>query len=167
MQSLLTTAIELAAATFILLMIADFTAMLITAWRNAEPQAQPQAELEPVAQEPAIGPQKVATLQWFVENMLAAEIYTTELPDAIVMAKSRLPKVAPAPVVQLVVLQKLDKDGSEQTILIAFPLVKQQLQKFSTRILLAPGYLLWQHLELVLCGSCSSPRTLSRFAELC
>lgn len=51
---------------------------------------------------------------------------------------------------ELVVLQKLDKDGSEQTILIASPLVKQQLQKFQTRILLVLEYPLWQRPELVL-----------------
>ena len=45
------------------------------------------------------------------------------------------------------------------------PLPMPPLQKFETRILLVPECLLWQHLELVPCGSCSSLHILSRFAS--
>ncbi|WP_250126267.1 hypothetical protein [Chroococcidiopsis sp. CCMEE 29] len=43
---------------------------------------------------------QVATLDWVMGNLPAAEIYAAQLPDAIAMAKPRLPTVV-VPVVQL------------------------------------------------------------------
>ncbi len=45
MQELMTAAIQIVAATFILLMIADFTAGLVATWRNAGAKTPPGQEV--------------------------------------------------------------------------------------------------------------------------
>jgi hypothetical protein len=75
---------------------------------------QPRAIALPSEQQ-AIQPQlllpparvQIATLEWIKRNMPPTEIYVAELPDAIALAKSRLPQVAPAPVVELASRQQL------------------------------------------------------------
>ena len=125
MQDLLTATIVAIAILFTASAIADFTAGLVRLWRNAGTKAQPRVEAKPAieqlieadpwtlpiseqeialpAEQPSVKSQlllapaqvQIADLDWAIRNLPPVQMFTAELPDAIAMAKSRLPKVAP------------------------------------------------------------------------
>lgn len=102
MQDLLKAAIEITAATFILLMIADFTAGLVSAWHNAGVKAQLQIELEPPVQQ-EIAPQTETTLDpWLQPTKETAIALPTEQPQMnrikpILLLLPAAPEVAEQP----------------------------------------------------------------------
>ena len=49
---------------------------------------------------------QIATLEWTLRNLPPVEIYAIEIPDAIAMAKSKLPKAAP--VIELATKKQLE-----------------------------------------------------------
>jgi hypothetical protein len=102
MQNLLTAVIEITAATFILLMIADFTAGLVAAWHNAGIKAQSQVELEPPVQQD-IAPQTQTTLDpWLQPREETTIALPTEPPQTnrikpILLLLPAAPEVAEQP----------------------------------------------------------------------
>lgn len=52
---------------------------------------------------------QIATLEWTLRNLPPVEIYAIEIPDAIAMAKARLPKAAP--VIELATKAQLQSSG--------------------------------------------------------
>jgi hypothetical protein len=116
----------------------DFVSGLIKLWQNAGAKRQPPIEAKPVIEQPieadpwtlpvpeqaiALPTEQpsvrqmllpaariqIATLDWAERNLPPAEIYAAEMPCAIALAKSRLPK--PAPVVEFATRQQLIDSG--------------------------------------------------------
>ncbi len=70
------------------------------------------AEQPSVKSQLLLAPARVqtATLQWIESNLPPAETFIVEMPDAIAMAKSRLPKTAPV-VMELATKAQLQSSG--------------------------------------------------------
>ena len=80
-------------------------------WMLATPEQATLPAEQIVKQQLLLPPARVqiATLEWTLRNLPPVEIYATELPCAIAMAKARLPKAAP--VIELATKAQLQSSG--------------------------------------------------------
>jgi hypothetical protein len=142
MQNLLTYTTTAIALLFVAITMIDFATGLAAAWQNAAVEAQPQVAAlpaieQPTAQEQTIAPQiepalqqetrSPATLQWIEQNMPPVEVWASEMPDAIVLCKARLPQTQP--LVEVATRQQLVAAGIRKCKKLASQL---KIHRYST-----------------------------------